>query len=87
MGRRKKIAEEIAALETKVNDLKQEAEQIDQKRLNDLQELNDHIESRYGAEYFCGVVITPQDLLTITQIMLNSKENVQIPINLYLKED
>ena len=38
------------------------------------------------AEYFCGVVLTKQDLLTVIDMAIETKDNIRIPFRLYIDE-
>jgi len=35
---------------------------------------------------FCGVILSTQDLLTVIQLAIESKENISIPFRLYFKD-
>ena len=36
--------------------------------------------------YFCGVVLTKQDLLTVIDMAIETKDNIRIPFRLYIDE-
>lgn len=36
--------------------------------------------------YFCGVVLTPEDVATVVALAIQSKENIRIPFRLYSKD-
>ena len=86
MGRKNKILEERNSLTQKLQDLQKELEIIENKRIEDYETLNSYIEKNYGKEYFCGVIIDNNTLLKIMELILEKKENVKIPFNLYIKE-
>lgn len=35
---------------------------------------------------FCGIILTPEDVISIVQLAIISKENVKIPYNLYFDD-
>ena len=37
-------------------------------------------------EMFCGIILTPQDVLQIVEMAISVKENIKIPFKLYYNE-
>ena len=35
---------------------------------------------------FCGIILTPDDILKIVQLAIESKENIKIPFQLYFND-
>lgn len=35
---------------------------------------------------YCGLILTPKDVLTIVEAAIGAKDNIQIPFRLYFKE-
>ena len=38
-------------------------------------------------DVFCGVILTVDDLLAVVKMAIQSKENIEIPFRIYIKED
>lgn len=88
MARKSKQASE------KLEEVKKELERLQaEKELADKQEqeLIDNTKLVINKEcdnagFFCGTILTPQDVLQIVQLAIETKENIKIPYNLYFKE-
>ena len=88
MARKSKQASE------KLEEVKKELERLQaEKELADKQEqeLIDNTKLVINKEcdnagFFCGIILTPQDVLQIVQLAIETKENIKIPYNLYFKE-
>lgn len=78
-----KIAEQLKALQDKEKDLIAELEALETKRIEDYE----MIQAQIGDEYFAGVILNLDSIHSILQKMIETGKAVQIPFNLYMKED
>lgn len=85
MSRKKKILEESNSLALKLKDLEEELIEIEAKRVSDTEKTNEFLNDEFNNEYFCGVILTLDDVLAILKL-LQGKDNVKIPFNLYINE-
>jgi hypothetical protein len=84
-----------AAAEKRAKELQdriEEAEREEQKALEEEKKQFEATEKliRETTEengYFCGVVLTKDDILTIVNMAIETKENIRIPFRLYILDD
>lgn len=77
-------------LEEAANQLKAEQEQLEaeQKAEQDLlKSTEDQINELATANnMFCGVILTPSDLLNVIELAMKTGENIKIPVKVYYNE-
>lgn len=83
----KQASEKLEEVQKELERLQAEKELADQQE----QELIDNTKKAIDGEceeagLYCGVILTPEDVLAIVQLAIQTKENIKIPYNLYFKE-
>jgi hypothetical protein len=90
MAKKRKSVEKVATAEQikkQLERIQAEAEQelLAEKRL--LEEVEASINEICEREdLYCGIILTPQDVMQIVDLAMQSKENIKIPFRLYYKE-
>lgn len=80
----KKEAEKIVEKLREIEILAREAE-LEEKAV--IEDINNAITELCKKDnLFCGVVLTPEDIINVFRTALESKENVKIPFHLYYNE-
>lgn len=75
------------AMRKQVERIEQEAEQEQLAEARLLEETEKKIQEIVDAEdLYCGIILTPQDILSIVEMAMVVKENIKIPFKLYYKE-
>lgn len=83
----KEKVETAEAMRKQLERIQAEAEQEQQAELRLLEETSVHINTIIEKEdLFCGVILTPQDVLQIVEMAMSVKENIKIPFKLYYNE-
>jgi len=73
-------AKQAAARLAEIEALREEAIREEREAIEGLQA---QIDGLCGEDYFCGVILTHQDLLQIIGLALENNENIRIPYKLY----
>lgn len=85
---KERVERELKQAEEKLeeyNKLIQAAEEEEKKQQEDtLSEINTLAESN---GYFCGIVLTKEDIFAILNMYIEKQENIIIPARIYLKEN
>jgi len=86
MGRKSKIQKELEEQKRIYDELQAEYDKIvkeqEEERLITVTKINKLVEGKY----FCGSVLGIEELLAITKLMFETKQNVKVGYNLYLEE-
>ena len=78
---------EAEELKKNLDRLEKEAEQEKQAELNLLDEVEKKIQTVAKEEdLFCGIILTPKDIVNLFELALTTKENIKIPFKLYYTE-
>ena len=76
-----------AELQKQIDDAEEAAKIAEEEELELYENTMAHINKLCKETgYFCGVVLTKQDLLTVVDMAIETKENVKIPFRLYIDE-
>ena len=86
MGRKSKVQKELEEQKRIYDELQAEYDKMvkeeEEERLVIVTKINELVEDKY----FCGSVLGIEELLAITKLMFETKQNVKVGYNLYLKE-
>lgn len=86
--KRKVIAEEKVRAAQKLNELQkleEEAQKEEEELLDNTRKKIEAISENAG--FFCGVILTPDDLGNVVALAAKTGENVRIPFRLYFNEE
>ncbi len=81
------IQQQIQKLQDQQGSLQQEIQDIESQRLHHVEDTRGQIDALCRDQYFCGVILTPRDIISVVALALESRENVMISFNLYPLED
>lgn len=83
--RRSKEKKNVAeAMRKQLERIEAEAQQELESEIRLLEEKTNEINTLCAEEeLFCGIIITPDDVLQIIKIAIETKENIKIPFRLY----
>jgi hypothetical protein len=73
-------AKQAAARLAEIEALREEAIREEREAM---ESIKGQIDGLCGEDYFCGVILTHQDLLQIIGLALDNNENIRIPYKLY----
>lgn len=90
----KVITMEAKVAQDRLNEAQRRMEEIQQtmeKAREEEQKMMEQVTSQINAlceenSLYCGLILTPKDVLTIVEAALSAKDNIQIPFRLYFKE-
>jgi hypothetical protein len=88
MRKLKKISLDVKETQKKLLDLQEAADiaaEEEKAMLDDVKILIDELCSKH--DLFCGVILSPQDIGSIVELMASRNGNVKIGYTLYAKED
>ena len=75
------------AMRKQLERIQAEAEQEQQAEIRVLEDTEKQINEIIGKEdLFCGVILTPQDVLSVVEMAMTVKENIKIPFKLYYND-
>lgn len=81
------LNETKAALEAQQQALEQEILALEEEKKRDFEETKSKIMEACHGKYFCGVILTPPDIIAVVRLALETKENISIEFNLYPKTE
>lgn len=79
--RAKELQSQIEEAERLENEAIEEEKRIFEKTESDINQMTN------DAGYFCGVILSREDVLAIVDLMIQTKQNVKIPFKLYPLDD
>ena len=83
----KEISKDLQSQLSKLKEIEELLERANKEEESLTQNATDQINQICSSGgFFCGVVLTKEDLFKIISIMIDTKENIKIPFNLYYKE-
>lgn len=78
---------QAAELQKRIDDAEEVAKIAEEEELELYENTMAHINKLCKETgYFCGVVLTKQDLLTVIDMAIETKDNIRIPFRLYIDE-
>lgn len=78
---------QAAELQKRIDDAEEAAKIAEEEELELYENTMTHINKLCKETgYFCGVVLTKQDLLTVIDMAIETKDNIRIPFRLYIDE-
>lgn len=84
-AKEQELKQEIAAKELELEQNRLEAERVEQEEKANIETTKQTISKLCTEQnYFCGVIITTDDLLMLVKLSIENKgENISIPFNIY----
>lgn len=82
----KRLQDKLALHQKEQEEMLAQLKEVQEREETERLKAEEEIKNVCGEKYFCGVIVTKQDILNLIDIMLKTGENISIPFKLYFND-